>query len=619
MKKEEIVLKSLSKILALMCSLLILFSANVLYFEAVALTVAATEKVTATSTADKVTLTWKSVSKVTGYKVYQRVDGKWVGLKTLSETKYTVKNLTASESYKFAVRTYKKSGGKTYWSDVFKSVTIKTKKMGSTPTPTATAKETSVTLKWSKVAGATGYRVYQYKSGEWKNIKSVTTNTYTVKSLKSATTYKFRIKPYAKTSEKTYWGDVSKTCSVKTLAKDVTLVKAIDFGGSSGHTQPKSSTKFQSLFDFVNRELDVYRPSQKDLKFIQKFSGSKEDAKVIEEFVKLLGSGKMNLKECDPYYADYGTTVFASWGFTYTGSKKVTNNCTSNYSSKKVPCALSIYYKIDRNGMEGQVNWSASLSPEDLGFRTGNKTVSVAPVGKSAGAGLIKRASGKYETTDGRFSVKLNEGAMRVNGGASKKCTLEYEDAKYSDLLKIKNSNGSVVLRLFFSQSTEYYTGLIYDYEDVYIPNQYSGTPTGMKTDTPQIYQYVGSSWLTPTYVNSPYTDVTIRTVYYNAKEKVAVFYIYTSILDETEFFCAVDLSKAIDKTQSSGGGGSTVTPGLPSGSSTPCGICDGSGECTTCDGNRYLYSSASKKYDRICYGCTATGRCRFCGGDGRL
>ena len=612
-------MKRLSKIIAVMCSFLILLSVGSLYVEAATLSVGVTSKISASSTANKVTLSWKSVSKATGYRVYQQVDGKWKKLKTLTDTNYAIKNLIASEEYRFAVKAYRKANGKTIWSNNYKTVKVKTKNMGSTPTPTATAKENSVTLKWKAVAGASGYRVYQYKNGEWIKIKSVTTNTYTINSLKSFTTYKFRIKPYAKTQKKVYWAEASKTCTVKTRGKEVVLVNELDFGDSFGKEQTKNSVKFQSLFDFVNGELDVHRESMNSLKYSQKFSGSKEDAEIIEEYVELLDSSK-NLTECDPYYADYGTQIFASWGFVYNGDKKVENNCESNFSSKKVPCAVSVYYKINRNSMEGYLCWSANLQQEDLGFRTGGETESLAPAGESAGAGLIRRASGKYETSDGRFSVNLNQAAMIVNGETAEKCTLEYEDTNVSDLLKIKDSSGMVVLRLFFSQITEHRTGLIYERDDVSVPNQYSGTPTGLKSDIPQIYQLIGNTWLTPTYTNSPYSDVTIRVVYYDKKEEVAVFYIYTEIIDETEFFCAVDLSKAIDKTNTSGGGGgSTVTPGLPSGSSTPCGVCNSSGRCSKCNGNRYLYSSASGRYDLICSGCTATGRCIYCGGDGRL
>ena len=49
----------------------------------------------------------------------------------------------------------------------------------------------------------------------------------------------------------------------------------------------------------------------------------------------------------------------------------------------------------------------------------------------------------------------------------------------------------------------------------------------------------------------------------------------------------------------------------------TPCGSCD-DGDCKTCGGDGYLWSSASDKEDRNCYNCNR-GSCRRCGGDGWL
>lgn len=50
---------------------------------------------------------------------------------------------------------------------------------------------------------------------------------------------------------------------------------------------------------------------------------------------------------------------------------------------------------------------------------------------------------------------------------------------------------------------------------------------------------------------------------------------------------------------------------------SLPCTACKGSGKCKTCGGTGYLYSSASKKFDRNCYRCNASGVCQTCKGSG--
>lgn len=212
-------MKIMSKLLSLVLCVLMVFVMGTVAAEAATVKVSPPTKVTATTTSDTVKLSWSKVSKATGYKVYKKTDGKWKAIKTVTSNTFTAENLTASESYSYAVKTYRKVSGKTYYSSKYTEVSAKTKDMGSTPKPTATADKNSVTLKWTKVPGATGYRIYQYKNGEWAKIKSVTTNSYKVTSLKVDTTYKFKIRPYAKTSKGTVWGKTSSAVSAKTVDK----------------------------------------------------------------------------------------------------------------------------------------------------------------------------------------------------------------------------------------------------------------------------------------------------------------------------------------------------------------------------------------------------------------
>ncbi len=224
-------MKRTSKILSLLLCLVVFFSANSIGFEAAAITVAA-PKVTVSAKADSVTLSWKKVSKATGYRIYQRIDGKWVKLKTQADVKYTVKNLTASTNYTFCVRAYRRYNNEIYWSKL-STVKVKTKAMPTIGTPKGTATNNSITVKWDSVAGATGYRVYQYKNKKWVKLKDTKNNYYTVKSLKSATKYSFRIKPYAKTDKGVVWGATSKTGSISTLDPTKAKFTSVSVGSTS--------------------------------------------------------------------------------------------------------------------------------------------------------------------------------------------------------------------------------------------------------------------------------------------------------------------------------------------------------------------------------------------------
>ena len=92
----------------------------------------------------------------------------------------------------------------------------------------ATQTTDTITLKWSKVIGATGYRVYVYnsKTGKYKTVKTTAGTVCTVKELKSGTTYKYAVKPYTEASDGTIiWAEES--VKLTTATKPATLkVKA---------------------------------------------------------------------------------------------------------------------------------------------------------------------------------------------------------------------------------------------------------------------------------------------------------------------------------------------------------------------------------------------------------
>ncbi len=65
-------------------------------------------------------------------------------------------------------------------------------------------------ITWSKVKGATGYRVYKRneKTGKLEKVKNTTDTSYTFKKLKGATQYDYAVKAYAKVDGKTIWSKV---------------------------------------------------------------------------------------------------------------------------------------------------------------------------------------------------------------------------------------------------------------------------------------------------------------------------------------------------------------------------------------------------------------------------
>ena len=174
-----------------------------------------TTSVSATQSTDSIKLTWKKVTGATGYRVYQynSSTGKYKTLKILTGTSYTVKNLKAGTTYKFAVKAYSKADGETLWASSYKTITTATKP--ATPTLKATAGSKQATISWKKVTGATGYVVYmQDEFGDYEKIGTTKNTSYTRKKLTKGEIYYFRVRAYKTVDGKNIYGGY-KTVKVK--------------------------------------------------------------------------------------------------------------------------------------------------------------------------------------------------------------------------------------------------------------------------------------------------------------------------------------------------------------------------------------------------------------------
>lgn len=168
---------------------------------------------------------WIPAPDADGYKLYfyNSTTKKWEIKATVRDGKATyaeVYKLKAGTKYKYRVRAFAKRNGKTYWGE-YDSGTCTTCPAKPKITSTSSTKN-SITLKWGKVKSADGYRVYRYdsKTKKWKKLATVKngkTSYVDKKSLKSKTTYKYKVKAYHKWMYGgTFWGDASAVKSVKT-------------------------------------------------------------------------------------------------------------------------------------------------------------------------------------------------------------------------------------------------------------------------------------------------------------------------------------------------------------------------------------------------------------------
>ena len=129
------------------------------------------------------------------YRVYVVKDGKWTRVDETKVNTYTYKNLSAGKSYKFAVRPYKIVSGKVVWANTYTPVTTCTKPAVAKGIKAVTVRRTYVTTTWSKVSGATAYRVYIARGGKWVKLGTPKSNKFTFKGLKRNIKYKIAVKP----------------------------------------------------------------------------------------------------------------------------------------------------------------------------------------------------------------------------------------------------------------------------------------------------------------------------------------------------------------------------------------------------------------------------------------
>lgn len=186
-----------------------------------------------TNNGKAISIKWNRNKNATGYKVYRlNSKKKYVQVKTIKGNKKTAFKDTKVKSgkiYYYKVKAYRTYNGYgTVLSDYSKQVfspcglyatTVKTKSFSG-----------KITVSWSKVSGASGYKVYQSKSKNkgYKCIAKTTKRSYTTKKLPKNKTYYFKVQPY-----KSYKGkEINPTAKPKIKSQKVISSNS---GSSSGH------------------------------------------------------------------------------------------------------------------------------------------------------------------------------------------------------------------------------------------------------------------------------------------------------------------------------------------------------------------------------------------------
>lgn len=173
-------------------------------------------------TYDSVKLTWTKSENATGYDVYRSTNESSgyfkVNKSPVSSVSFTDKSIKTGTTYYYKVKALCTEGNETAESDYSKYVSAKP--YLSRPSVKLTAGKKKVTVKWNRISGAAGYKVYRStkKSSGYKCIATVkkgSTKSLVNKNLRKGKRYYYKVRAYVKVSGKYVYSSYSTVRSAK--------------------------------------------------------------------------------------------------------------------------------------------------------------------------------------------------------------------------------------------------------------------------------------------------------------------------------------------------------------------------------------------------------------------
>lgn len=147
------------------------------------------------SSGNDITLKWDAVEYANGYKIYQLIDGEYVLNRSVTGTSVKITNLPEGD-FNFVVKPYSTLLGESpNGAEIKGSIVFPILEKPGDLTKTIT-NGNDVTLRWSGVAYATSYKVYQI-IGEEKNLVKTVTGTSVVLNDLSEGVYKYVVHSYS--------------------------------------------------------------------------------------------------------------------------------------------------------------------------------------------------------------------------------------------------------------------------------------------------------------------------------------------------------------------------------------------------------------------------------------
>ena len=149
----------------------------------------------ATAGTNSVSLSWSAVTCSTYYVYRKTANGSYSRLTSLSGTSYVDSSVASGTTYTYTVRAFagmKEGKGQEVTVTTGGAVTVP---VPGTPTNlSASAGDTTVTLSWNSVSGATNYQICRYENGNYTQVATTTQTSYTISNLTNGTRVGFAVK-----------------------------------------------------------------------------------------------------------------------------------------------------------------------------------------------------------------------------------------------------------------------------------------------------------------------------------------------------------------------------------------------------------------------------------------